>query len=715
MAGSVYVARFPDALVGAFPITVAGWLRLEQSPLAAGETIFTACNADRSFAASLAIGVDGLLVGSAAMTLPGGGSTCVTSIAKIPIADTVWRYVAMAVDQNTVLALYVDGLRVDVESAASSVAQGVGEAFPADLQVGVFLNPIAETEASGLAFVSWSIWKAALTAVELIQLNYASPAATSPEGPGLAIAVNFADGLAKDTSGNNVSFNTITPTFLTPSLVIQPGGGAEVIYQPVPIAAPGAFSLVTWIARTGQPDMSIVSCSAAPQSFVVSISGETMTIKRTGQNGGVPIRYDFTASVPEKGWIHLAVVTDEDEIRLYINGALRQSFECQNSVEWAGPITGPVFFGQVSGAAPESGALQGITLWRQCIGLQQIQGLMNGDDPAPSGNAEAFFPLLEDTKDEVYSSEFSLALTNAAITDDAGFVVGDPDVPGSRYAKSAEIRADAVSAPVAPDGPMILNSEALKSAAEQHAASIPENVSRDTLSDDLASAIDWYEEILADLPEETAAPLRANFLRNLHLGEAKVRAGDRTGTFDVEFGDGRTIISYHDLDGKHEVHVIDEALSARAAAIIKIVLNSFALLFAVFGVYAAASAMSRAVESWFGNVVDGIIWAVSWKTSTTVQVVGQIVRWIYAAGRLPGFIKACITGMSFWSRLFTVLSFVAQVLLIWASGGAALAAKIGLLGFSIGQLAADIKVFNDLPPDPDATEKPETALTSGET
>jgi hypothetical protein len=300
---------------------------------------------------------------------------------------------------------------------------------------------------------------------------------------------------------------------------------------------------------------------------------------------------------------------------------------------------------------------------------------MNGEVPGPQYGLQALYPLSEDLENAV--TGHAASAVNATLADDEGFETGYSPL-------------QLVTQPE-PVGPMLLDHHALRRVAEKYATQLPETLDRDSLPEHLVGELDWYEAVLADMPEDQADALRRQFIRNLHLGHLRVLANDRAGTFDV-IGEGRqTVYYYHTEDGqRHEVYRSDLVFTAVQRAALKVILDGISVLFAILGVVAASLALARNVESWFGPLTDKIIAYVSGQTGSSIMTLQYILKAVLLSGRLFSFIWACITNMGYWSKLFTALSVVAQFALIIASAGTALALKLSLLGLHLGQLGVDI-------------------------
>lgn len=656
-----------NSLPSAF--TAAGWVRLLSAP-AVNTILFSVSNQFQML-------IDASGNPSAQFV---GGTGAVQS--EVSINDGNWHYVGVSFLQSEdgsasgTLSLYIDGFQADTEHVAAGALQQAGECA-----VGV--------NATSLDFASWSVWSTPVSSDVMDVPLWGAPATGTEADRGLVAAWDFANGPASDQSGQSNSVAVAQQLWHVPCVSMSPGSYATPASLDNLNPGAGAFTLMGWAyvpaaaANTQYPLISNIAAAGSTLQLYVSYDNNANPgVNYLFGEAGAEITGGVYIPSPMQ-WTHLALTYDGSQLVFYINGNPSGAAE-QGTPP---PIQNPnVTLGKSVNPGGSNWYMQGLSVWTQALQQSAIQGYMNGNDPTDQTGCVAFFPLVADLGNSVTGNSLTTAGT---------IEITECNLPISTFTPvvSAPVsEAVGATAEAASEIPILQLRDYRRLAAQQ---GIDVNAAADPSVPELAAAMEWYEKFLTGIPPRTAQKLRAMFARNVHVGFELAKRGIRTGGHSVSAEGRQLVIRYHTPAGPQEVARITtrDILTPFQTWALTVTLDVVGIVAAMFGIFSTAAKVQGAV-SFEEELLQQLGLAAQSaenanRTTWALDSILNMAKVMWEWKILFTLFKRLITG-SWWSLTFTILSLIAQVAALVASGGWLIALKVSQMAIAIGQLIYDL-------------------------
>jgi hypothetical protein len=235
------------------------------------------------------------------------------------------------------------------------------------------------------------------------------------------------------------------------------------------------------------------------------------------------------------------------------------------------------------------------------------------------------------------------------------------------------------------------------------------------------ASVAFFEGMIKDIDPKLASRFRDRFARYLSAGKQLAQKAPGIGTFShVPDGD-KIKVMYQSPNGQIPVMELDASKTVIIQDTINVCLSTLSVIMSAIGVKAGYSALKKGAEKvirassygTFQTAVKGISSSGSDKEKT-MEIVCTIIEFSAKAGDLGTAIWACLSDMSWWDILITIVGILAMLVAIaFTAGGAAAAAfaiKLALLAAAIGILIKDIiKLVSDLTSSNDSVASPAMA------
>jgi hypothetical protein len=149
----------------------------------------------------------------------------------------------------------------------------------------------------------------------------------------------------------------------------------------LPEFVPGDFAVSVWFRlELGTYTHQGVWCVGGTLQLSVTNTGNMNFALRTSGVEPYLVLETLTASVPEDYWTHCAVVRQDSEVRIYLNGALQAQDTLNGPVlsEAAGPFGATEFaVGVIPSGYPEIGGVDELAVWHRALSPAEVTQLYN--------------------------------------------------------------------------------------------------------------------------------------------------------------------------------------------------------------------------------------------------------------------------------------------------------------------------------------------------
>ena len=641
--------------------TVGGWIR-RQTTTSAG-TVFSVYGQ-----LTLTMDATGLITATL-------GNVPLAS--EIPIGDVLWHYVAVSYlpspptepNETGVLTLYIDGIEGAVDTVnVTTPGSGTG------CYLGVNNAPIE--------FASWSIWSEALPSDVIGAPQWGDPTQGTTAADGLVAAYDFANGGAKDLSSTNYPVTVAAQCWHTPCMQLNTGGVANVLQASNVnpgggTGTPGPFSILGW------------ACVPSPQAttnyqlFTNGDEGLMLQLTTDASNAlsaGFFWSATYKTPVTAGEWVHCALTWDgNNTLTFYLNGVVANTQQVTPAA-----VTQDPFIGDQNGGG--GWYMQGLSIWSTCLTQGAVDSYLLGADPTDQPGCVANFALLTNLGDSINGNTLNVYNNTCQITE---FIT-----PVTAAAAAAATDAPA---PVAADGPRLLNHQDLIAIAKKNGIDVDTPVSEaDMAGPEYAEIGQWFDGLTADLPAKGAARLKNQFLRHARIGRALREKGIQAGSYSMAVEGGDTVGYYHTEDGPQEVYRATGAiLSNTQQKALIVIFDVISLIASMFGIVSSAAKVTKAagiLEPELGNLVTAIQNSYGITDAALVKaqkVCMVVIGTMYSGNLLYTVVKEIVTG-SWWSLAFTILNTVLMIGGLVATSGALIAIRVAQMGVALGTLVADL-------------------------
>ncbi|MBP2238796.1 hypothetical protein J2Z31_005337 [Sinorhizobium kostiense] len=542
--------------------------------------------------------------------------------------------------------------------------------------------------------VGLCLWNIAVPMTECLTSKWMMP---DPGTQGLVSCYCFADGPPSDDSGNNhpITFLgggqqvTIVPGFqlennayVVPATsdALNPGGGGNV-----------AFSLLAWVYCTGVSSGSQYSdifgnCDAnsgIQMGLGQSDGSLTLTVLWNGLNGSDIV--SASTSFAANAWHHVAVTYDGTTFTLYVDGQ-----ECGSAVSGTMNMLStpaPVIGGAIPlSTAPNNNPFQGyigaLQVWSTALSADDVATYMAAD-PAQAQGCVANFRGLDSSN----------GVTGTVASLNNGARVSWQSTSGGLLSRSSIRAAASNPKPRWPD----IRATAAQAPDEMG----PRPKSRILSETKIDQLIADYEEILGatGAAQPQIDQLRKVFLNNLYSGIRHYddhngrppglvlhrRDGDDH-VFEVVGEDG-LIEAARIGDATLASYGQDEGLSSECIAwYILLIANAIMVIIGAIGLGAVGSSViSKFLTEWAPKVLSNLIPAMrlALAEANNFQKLIKVVFSVYICGGLASVLAISISGLHWWNWVFIVVAALADLIMLWATGGWYLAAIVANMTASI--------------------------------
>lgn len=645
--------------------SLGGWVRVVEFPSGTDSNVLF--QASGQF--SLEVNASGLLL---ARFSSNTASRSVQSDSGI--ADNEWHYVVVAFQQANdgtqkgQVKIVVDGVPVlDTGIVTSASSSSVGQCVIGSGQ---------------LEFVSWTIWSVFLSTKEMQVPDFGPPVTGSIMAHDMVAAFNFAAGVAKDESGNNVPIAAYAGHSYLPRLSLSNGS----VLTPAPadgITLFGtSFSMMTWL------QLPLIN---ANNVILAQVQGAYIGVSAFNDVNPTTTEYQLFVNssalrfqAPKAGYVHLTFFLKEADgttlLFAWLNGV---PISDGGGIGFPGIIPkAPATLALVTG---DTISMQGISLWNRQVTSTEIAADMSGFDPTGTDGLIAYYALQHDLSNSVTNREATV--TNGQLVD----IVEDE---GLSKQVLAALDSAAPSREDSSKRIKFLSQDDYLALAEKHNIDVETLVGYADFSQGHRDIIDWFDEV-AESQETLGGDTKEMLLRGLQVGEELRKAGVKTGQMEVVVEGEQTAVYYHDIDGPIELYRIDEILDPFTTWLLTIIVDVIAVLGAAFGLLTTADRLARVVKVItvaLPTIKNALIDALDQGHASAGEAVIAVIKEIYSAGLLLTVIKGLVTG-SWWSLIFTALSLLGQILAAAFSGGALLAVKLALAAVAVSKLIYDLTTY----------------------
>jgi hypothetical protein len=396
-----------------------------------------------------------------------------------------------------------------------------------------------------------------------------------------------------------------------------------------------------------------------------------------------------SSTVAPGTWHDVAVTYDGTTLTLYLDAQVVGS-ATPSPTALAKP---DVLFGAARDqASPDGfgsflgGYLQGLAIWERALSADEVAramstpfGELSSHPGKPPKGCVAYYDLASADPSNLVTGHHAFFHEQAAVTEVYG--------PPIEVAPSARPRPPAR----ATRHPLREMARRLGVTGEARPAGTLLDAGFDGLIAD-------FERRLTKLPSDHAERLRRRFTQNLYVGAELQRRATTplpgTVTFERQ---GESWVFYgHSAAGREEAERVPIAqLTECQAWIISVVATSVCVLMAAlavgFATKAIISNVARQLARQPATVYGTFKMAIPAPTEVAAATPIKIVQTFALSGSLISTIAAGLTGVSWWSWLFTVASLLISIAALWLTGGWFLLVILANLALSIAQLVAVIK------------------------
>ena len=609
----------------------------------------------------------------------------------IAIADTNWHFAAVSFTPSQegagTLAVYLNGIQ---SQQPVTIATSVASTYPC------VLGNNDDAFTTYLEVASWEVWNRALTTELLDVPMWGVPNINSPDRTGLVAAFDFASP-QMTSSSPSVSFTSTGRGVMWPCLSMQNGYAIPEPQTGSIIGNSGPWSLLTWVktpaASSGQFFIYSGGGVGEPGNrpsfdILVDMNSATQVIKVVSSFPPADPVILVSAPCVLSSWTHVAVTSNGQIIKLYVNGQLLAS---SDTTSFSNVFTS---YGiGVSSDQPEgtwTGSLQSFSVWNLEITADQLPNNMGWLESDTAGLV-SFFPLLMDGVDIV--NGLTLTILGGSIINDLQITTG-----GTTVYQPADERLAAIANDIKQN--FIVQQTDYWDIAAKEGITIPSRTLPEILAGEPGNG---YSKLFASLSEPYRSEAIIRFDRDIQLGKALREKGIKTGRVESKIENGHTVFYYHTLNqGPVEVYREEFIITPLEAWIVAIVLDVLFVFFAMFGIMTApatartALTRGRRISRLFPQLTAALQ-NIPPGNSGAITIAGNVINVITQAGTLFSVIWDVITA-SWWDILFVVISLVASILsaiFLPASYGW----RLANVGIAVATLAFDL------------TQKPQSAET----